>query len=58
MVEGEHVQKGMTEMVKGMEQLLFGKRLKRLGLFILENGEFRGNMTGFYKTIKVIGRLN
>lgn len=58
MVEGEHVQRGMTEMVEGMEQLLFGKRLKRLGLFILENGDFRGNMIGFYKTIKIIGRLN
>jgi len=34
----------MTETVKGEEQLLFEKRLKRLGFFILENRKLRENM--------------
>lgn len=31
-------------MAKQMEQLLFGKRLNTLGLCVLENEKFRGNM--------------
>lgn len=31
-------------MAKQMEQLLFGKRLKTPGLFVLENEKFGGNM--------------
>lgn len=48
----------MTEVVRGMEQLLFGKRQKRLGLFILENRKFRGNIIKVLKNIKMVGRLN
>lgn len=46
------------KIIRGMEQLLFQERLKRLGLFSMEKRRVRGDMKEGYKTMKCVGKVN
>uniref|UniRef100_A0A8C0H0J2 Uncharacterized protein n=1 Tax=Chelonoidis abingdonii TaxID=106734 RepID=A0A8C0H0J2_CHEAB len=52
----ERVQKGATKMIKGLENMTYERRLKKLTLFNLEKRRVRGDMIIVFKYIKGGGR--
>lgn len=45
-------------LLPGLEELIYGKRLGKLGLYSLERRRMRDDLTKVYKTMRGIDRTN
>ena len=52
------VQRRATKMIPSLRNISYEERLKRLGMFSLRHRRLRGDMTGMFKMIRGIDKVN